>query len=96
MQPGAFVKLIFLFMSEDDQHPIIECERMWVTVRQRTATGYIGVLESLPATSDVIGPGDEIHFTADHVATVFVALTDPQHPNHGAKKHNGEGQESSE
>src|SRR5919199_4736794 len=63
LQPGDFVKLIFLFLlAGEDEQTHIQCERMWVTVEQVTETGYVGVLESLPATSDVLKPGDLIMF----------------------------------
>lgn len=84
LQPGDFVKLIFLFVlpGEDEQHPYIQCERMWVTVEQVTETGYVGVLESLPATSDVLKPGDLIMFEPADVASIWIKKTDPRHPNY--------------
>ena len=51
---GSRVKLLFLFMNEDDGKPIIDCERMWVTIVSVREGRYMGHLRSLPATSQVI------------------------------------------
>jgi hypothetical protein len=55
---------------------------MWVTVQTTAATGYTGMLESLPETSTVLQPGDIVTFTAEHVAATFVPKTDPRHPDY--------------
>ena len=79
---GARVKLLFLFMNEEGGKPIIDCERMWVTISSVDAGGYTGTLESLPATSAVIGPGQQVSFGPEHVASISVPRTDPRHPEY--------------
>ena len=79
MAPGSRVKLLFLFMNEDDGKPIIDCERMWVTIVSVREGRYMGHLRSLPATSQVIVPGQVVTFGPEHVASISVPKTDPRH-----------------
>jgi hypothetical protein len=54
---------------------------MWVTIDRVTGATYEGILESQPATTDVLQPGDRIAFGPEHVASIFVQtgdLRDPQ------------------
>jgi hypothetical protein len=85
LRPGQMVKLLFLFLNRDrDGSPIIDCERMWVTLKSVTPTGFEGQLESMPATSKALAPLATIRFGPEHVAGVFVRKSDPQHPSYGA------------
>jgi hypothetical protein len=77
---GQMVKLLFLFLCEENGEKIIECERMWVTVVSVNDGTYKGELESHPTTSKALSPGDCVQFGADHVCAVFIRKTDPRHP----------------
>ena len=77
LREGARVKLLFQIREADG---IVGCERMWVTLDRVTGATYEGVLESQPATTDVLRPGDRIAFGPEHVASVFVPASDPRHP----------------
>jgi uncharacterized protein YegJ (DUF2314 family) len=79
---GRMVKLLFLFMNEENGAPIVDCERMWVTVLSATNGGYTGRLESEPATSRVLAPGQIVAFTSEHISAVLVSEMDPTHPRH--------------
>ncbi len=79
---GDMVKLLFLLVGEDETGPIVQRERMWVTVREVKGTGYVGMLESLPRTSDVLAPEDLIVFEPEHVAAVLIRKADPRHPHY--------------
>jgi hypothetical protein len=84
LRVGDMVKLLFLFLNrQDDGSPIIDCERMWVTVLEVAGGRYTGQLESLPYTSKALAPLDTIHFGPEHVAAVFVRKNDPRHPHFG-------------
>jgi hypothetical protein len=80
---GQMVKLLFLFRNEDENgEPVIDCERMWVTITDASANRYSGILESVPGTSDALCQGDVIQFSAEHVCAVFIPLTAPSHPGY--------------
>jgi hypothetical protein len=81
---GARAKLLFLFMNEEDGKPIIDCERMWVTIASVEGGRYTGTLESRPVTCAVIGPGQRVSFGPEHVASISVPRTDPRHPEYRA------------
>jgi hypothetical protein len=82
LAPGTLVKLLFLFLNEEDGKPIIDCERMWVRITERRNGGYAGQLENMPATSDVLAPGAIVEFGPQHIATVTIPRTDPRHPEY--------------
>jgi hypothetical protein len=44
LQPGDLAKLIFKIAVEGDEYGAVE--RMWVIVRERTPTGYVGMLDN--------------------------------------------------
>jgi hypothetical protein len=79
---GAMAQLLFLIAGEDEDGSYIQCEKMWVTVRRVTNTGYVGMLESMPLTSEVLKPEDEVAFAAEHVASVLVRRNDTRHPDY--------------
>ncbi len=79
------VKLLFLFLNrEPDGSQIIDCERMWVTLKSVTPAGFEGQLESMPATSKALAPLATVRFGPEHVAGLFVRKSDPRHPSYGA------------
>jgi hypothetical protein len=68
---GDRVKLLFLFLTEEpDGTPIVQCERMWVTVSSSAEKGYVGTLESLPTSSEALSPGARVEFDPAHVAAI--------------------------
>ena len=77
---GEMAQLLVLLAGEDEGGPYIQCEKMWVTVRRVTGAGYVGALESMPLTSEVLKPGDEVAFAPEHVAGVLIRRDDPRHP----------------
>ena len=81
---GQMVKLLFLFMNEENGKPIIDCERMWVTVTAETHGRYTGRLESLPSTSSVLQVGHVVEFGPEHVSAIQISRTDPRHPDYAA------------
>jgi hypothetical protein len=72
LRVGSRVKLLFLLVVQGDGNAPIQCERMWVTVTEVSADAYVGSLDSLPATSAVLQPGDIVAFIPDHVAAILV------------------------
>jgi hypothetical protein len=78
LQVGARVKLVFLLRTQWKGEPIIHGERMWCTIREVLGERYVGMLDSDPATSQVLKPGDRIEFGPEHVATVLIPRTDPR------------------
>lgn len=73
LQPGDFAKLIFRISLEGDDQPSSVIERMWVIVRTRTSSGYLGVLDNNPASiseNDTLWSGVELPFEPRHVISV--------------------------
>ncbi len=69
LEPGEFAQLIFRIALDNDKEPE-SVERMWVIVRERTATGYMGVLDNQPATvveNDTFWVGTELPFEPRHI-----------------------------
>ena len=83
LKPGQMVKLLFRMLDDADGNAIIQVERMWVSIVEGGEGAYIGRLESLPITSDVLKPLDRIEFFSEHVAAIFVRKGDPVHPHDG-------------
>jgi hypothetical protein len=88
LQAGDLAKLIFR-ISVDNAEENVAVERMWVVVRERTADGYLGVLDNEPdaiAENDEFWLGSELPFTAKHVInieerdanTIALALKEPR------------------
>ena len=72
LQAGDLAKLIFR-ISVDNAYENVAVERMWVLVRERTADGYLGVLDNEPdaiAENDEFWLGSELPFTAKHVISI--------------------------
>ena len=72
LEVGDLAKLIFR-ISVDNAHENVSVERMWVLVRERTADGYLGVLNNEPdaiAENDEFWLGSELPFFAKHVINI--------------------------
>ncbi len=57
----------------DNADENVAVERMWVLVRERTADGYLGVLDNEPdaiAENDEFWLGSELPFSAKHVINI--------------------------
>jgi hypothetical protein len=70
LQPGDFAKLVFEIAIQDE-HPAVE--RMWVIIRERTAGGYIGMLNNEPDSipkNDRLWLGTELPFEYRHIIAV--------------------------
>ena len=71
LQPGDFAKLVFEIAVEGDEYPSVE--RMWVIVRERTPTGYLGMLDNQPdaiAENDRLWLGTEVPFDHRHIIDI--------------------------
>src|SRR3954471_2746370 len=65
LEAGDLAKLIFR-ISVDNADENVSVERMWVLVRERTADGYLGVLDNEPdaiAENDEFWLGSELSFS---------------------------------
>lgn len=72
LRVGDLAKLVFR-ISVDDEDENVSVERMWVLVRERTSTGYLGVLDNEPyaiAENDEFWLGTELPFCAKHVINI--------------------------
>ena len=78
--PGQRVKLLFLLLTTEIPAQVT-CERMWVTVRESSPNGYTGTLDSLPASSQAIRPGDQVKFRPEHVCGILVSPMPNQESN---------------
>ncbi len=72
LEPGDLAKLIFQISVDDVAEPVA-VERMWVLVRERTPSGYLGVLDNEPssiAENDEFWLGTEIPFAPHHIIDI--------------------------
>lgn len=83
LRVGSRVKLVFLLLIQRQGKPIIQGERMWCTIREVQEGRYVGTLDSDPATSQVLQPGDRIEFGPEHIAATLITRDDPRHPDYG-------------
>src|SRR5262245_3473432 len=81
LRVGDKVKLLFLFLQEDGRGEYILCERMWVVIKEVGDSRYVGILDSIPKTQGLLKQGDSIEFRPEHVASVFILINDPRHPD---------------
>jgi hypothetical protein len=75
LRPGDFAKLIFK-IAVDSEQADEAFERMWVVIRERTPTGYIGMLDNEPhdiAENDRFWCGTELPFQFRHIIAVMPA-----------------------
>ena len=82
LRPGQRVQLLFLMQVDEAEPPDVMCEKMWVTIDRITPDGYVGTLDSMPASSDALAPGDVIDFGPQHISCVLIPKTDPRHPEY--------------
>jgi hypothetical protein len=82
LRVGARVKLVFLLLTQRKDQPIVQGERLWCTIREVVDGRYVGTLDSDPATSRVLRPGDRIDFGPEHVVSVLIPRTNSRHPDH--------------
>ena|ERR1700759_3759103 len=71
LQLGDFAKLIFEIAIEGDEYPSVE--RMWVVIRERTPSGYLGILDYQPdsiSENDRFWLGTEVPFDHRHIIAV--------------------------
>jgi hypothetical protein len=69
LRPGDFAKLMFKIAVEGEE----EVERMWVIIRDRTSSGYVGVLDNEPGSiprNDRLWLGTEVPFEYRHIIAV--------------------------
>lgn len=71
---GDLAKLIFRIRIDNPDEPEA-IERMWVVIRERTPTGYLGMLDNDPVSieeNDELWSGTELPFAAHHVIEVEI------------------------
>jgi hypothetical protein len=69
LQPGDFAKLMFRISVAGEE----EVERMWVIIRDRTPSGYVGMLDNEPDSippNDRLWLGTEVPFEYRHIIAV--------------------------
>lgn len=72
LEPGDLVKLIFYYNDADPAEPV-GADRMWVLVRKRIPSGYLGELDGFPwsnPANDDFGDGMELPFAAHHIIEI--------------------------
>jgi hypothetical protein len=98
LEPGDFAQLIFRIATPDDEDEPDATERMWVIVTERTAEGYMGVLNNAPGSieeNDTFWEGAELPFEPLHVidarpaneASLAIALERPLIPWNRSSPH---------
>ena len=73
LQPGDAAKLLFDIETREGGEVLHRgVDRMWVVVKSRTSTGYLGLLDNDPGLADGfdLRPGDQILFGPEHVAGI--------------------------
>jgi hypothetical protein len=71
LQLGDFAKLIFEIAVEGEEYPSVE--RMWVVIRERTPSAYLGILDNEPdciSENDSFWLGAEVPFDHRHFVAV--------------------------
>jgi len=68
--PGELVKLIFRMSLGED----VQIERMWVIIKSRTDTGYIGTLDNDPFCTKELQAGAEVVFGPEHIIQIYEEL----------------------
>ena len=72
LYPGDYAKLIFRISLDDPSDPV-SVERMWVLVRERTPSGYLGVLRNEPDAleeNDDLWLDTELPFRPEHIIDI--------------------------
>ena len=88
LKRGILVQLHFLVRVGRARRQV---HRMPVRITKRVRGGYEGTLESEPdpLAHDVLIVGDTISFRPEHIATVYIPVTDPRHPAYRKNKLKG-------
>ena len=68
---GERVDLYFLFRGRDRHGLYIQSERLRVTVRGASPSGYVGTLDDPPATSSLLQKGASVSFEPRHIASIY-------------------------
>jgi hypothetical protein len=69
LRPGDFAKLMLKIAVEGEEG----VERMWVIIRERTSSGYVGMLDNEPGCippNDRLWVGSEVPFEYRHIIAV--------------------------
>jgi len=69
LRVGDLVRLIFVFNKERSDG--CRAERMWVVIRSAEDGVFTGVLDNEPRFLKTVRCGDSIHFSAEHIATIY-------------------------
>ena len=79
LAPGDAAKLLFDIETREGGRVVDRgVDRMWVIVKARTESGYIGVLDSDPGAAENLRlrEGDSVTFGPEHIADI---ATPPRH-----------------
>ena len=68
--PGEIVKLMFRISFDNEQ----QVERMWVIIQERTADGYIGLLDNDPYCTEKLRAGEIVKFKPEHIIQIYEEL----------------------
>jgi hypothetical protein len=67
---GERVELYFVFRGRDQHGLYIQSERLRVTVRDASPSGYVGTLDNPPTSSSVLRKGATVSFEPRHIAAI--------------------------
>jgi hypothetical protein len=73
LQPGDAAKLLFDIETKEHGNVVDRgVDRMWVIVKRRTESGYLGVLDSDPGVAEnfELRPGHLVLFAAEHICDI--------------------------
>lgn len=73
LQPGDAAKLLFDIEARAAGDVVDRgVDRMWVIVKRRTESGYLGVLDSDPGEAEnlELRPGHLVYFSAEHICDI--------------------------
>ncbi len=68
--PGELVKLIFRISLGAEER----VERMWVIVKERLDSGYVGELDNDPHCTTDLRSGAKVEFQPEHVIQIYEEL----------------------
>lgn len=72
LRAGAEVKALFLIEGANAAGPYVQGERMWVSVRFKTRSGFVGALLSEPVTKGTLKPGQLVEVKHEDVLEFLV------------------------
>lgn len=70
LRVGERVELYFLFRGTDRHGLYLQSERLRVTVRAVSSSGYTGTLDESPTSSTLLGKGSSVVFEPRHIASI--------------------------